>query len=93
MYRILANIKETQLKLGTPNTMPSKSGQEPTQQLEEAAQTARLEDTAYDPAARPIWERIVEIGAQVPESEWAQVPSDLSRNLKHYLHGGPKDDK
>ncbi len=63
--------------------MPSKQNQESTQQLEEAVQPAALKDTAYDPIARPIWEQIVEIGAQVPAEEWAQVPSDLSKNLKH----------
>ncbi len=73
--------------------MSSKPNQESTQQLEAAVPTATLEDTGYDPTARPIWERIVEIGAQVPDEEWAQVPSDLSKNLKHYLYGGPLGDE
>ena len=73
--------------------MPSKPNQESTQQLEAAVQTTTLEDTASNATARPIWERIVEIGAQVPESEWAKVPSDLSKNLKHYLYGGALDDE
>lgn len=73
--------------------MPYKPNQESTQQLEEAVQTATLLDTASTPIDRPIWERIVEIGAQVPAEEWAQVPSDLSKNLKHYLYGRPKDEE
>jgi len=27
---------------------------------------------------------------QVPDSEWERVPADLSKNLDHYLYGGPK---
>lgn len=51
------------------------------------------EDAAYDPTARPIWELAVEIGAQVPDEEWAKVPSDLSKNLDHYLYRAPRDDE
>lgn len=50
-------------------------------------------DTAYDSTARPLWELVVEIGAQVPEEEWAKVPSDLSKNVDHYLYGALKDDE
>ena len=39
---------------------------------------------------RPIWEIIVEIGAQIPDEVWATVPADASINYKHYLYGAPK---
>jgi hypothetical protein len=39
---------------------------------------------------RPIWEVIVEIGAQIPDEVWATVPDDASINYKHYLYGVPK---
>jgi hypothetical protein len=64
-----------------------------TQQLEETIQTETTSDTAYDSTARPLWELVVEIGAQVPDEEWAKVPSDLSKNVDHYLYGAPKDDE
>ena len=38
---------------------------------------------------RPIWEIIVELGAQISEEEWAKVPDDASINYKHYLYGAP----
>jgi len=38
---------------------------------------------------RPVWEVVVEIGAQIPEEEWAKVPDDASINYKHYLYGTP----
>ena len=44
----------------------------------------------YDGSAKPIWEVIAEIGATVPEEEWAKVPADLASNLDHYLYGTPK---
>jgi hypothetical protein len=43
------------------------------------------------PSSKPIWEVALEIGASVPEEEWAKLPSDLAKNLHHYLHGAPKE--
>jgi hypothetical protein len=34
-----------------------------------------------------IFSRIAET---VPQSEWAKLPTDLSRNLDHYLYGNKK---
>jgi hypothetical protein len=45
---------------------------------------------ALSVAQRPIWEVIVELGEQIPDEEWATVPSDASINYKHYLYGAPK---
>ena len=39
---------------------------------------------------RPIWDVIVEIGAQIPDEVWATVPDDASIHYKHYLYGAPK---
>ncbi len=39
---------------------------------------------------RPIEEQIAEIVADVPESEWANLQSDLSDHLDHYVYGTPK---
>lgn len=36
-------------------------------------------------AATPIWEQIVALGRSIPEEEWANVPTDLARNLRRYL--------
>ena len=30
------------------------------------------------------------IASDIPETEWAKVPSDLSKNLDHYLYGSDK---
>jgi hypothetical protein len=42
---------------------------------------------------RPIWEIALEIGSSIPDSEWAKVPADLSKNLDHYLYGAPKSEE
>ena len=59
---------------------------------------ASVESLAIEPAetprpgssSKPIWEVALEIGASVPEEEWAKVPTDLAKNLHHYLYGAPK---
>ncbi len=30
------------------------------------------------------------IASDVPDKDWERIPNDLSRNLDHYLYGGPK---
>jgi hypothetical protein len=60
---------------------------------------ASVESLTVEPAevaasaspSKPIWEIAVEIGASVPAEEWAKVPTDLAKNLHHYLHGAPKE--
>jgi phycocyanin beta chain len=44
-----------------------------------------------DQDPQPLWIRLVEMGQQIPETEWAKLPTDLSRNFEHYLHGAPKE--
>ena len=39
---------------------------------------------------RPIWEVAKEIVDEYPVNVWDGVPSDLAKNLDHYLYGHPK---
>jgi hypothetical protein len=39
-----------------------------------------------------IFEKIEELGRQIPPDELARHPVDGARNLHHYLHGAPKQD-
>ena len=48
-------------------------------------------EKAYDHAAPPIWDEIDRIASEIPESEWARVPTDLAKNLHHYLYGRRKE--
>jgi hypothetical protein len=61
--------------------------------LEGREDDLRLGEAEYDSSVRPIWERVVEIGASVPMKEWEKVPTDLSKNLDHYLYGAAKEEE
>ena len=39
---------------------------------------------------RPIEEILMELGRQIPASEWRRLPRDLSSNIDHYLYATPK---
>ncbi|MBW4691537.1 MAG: bleomycin hydrolase [Lyngbya sp. HA4199-MV5] len=41
---------------------------------------------------QPLWKQLVAIGNQVPEKEWAKLPTDLSRNFEHYMYGAPREE-
>ncbi len=41
----------------------------------------------------PFLQFVEEISAQVPREEWEKLPSDLSKNIDHYLYGSPKDEE
>ncbi len=62
--------------------------------IQEGLDLLEARDTVPQPTAEqsqpPIWEIIENIGKSVPDEEWARVPSDLSKNLDHYLYGAPK---
>jgi hypothetical protein len=55
------------------------------------SKVSKKADSAAD--SRPFWERIIELGASIPEEEWKKVPEDLSINLDHYLYGAPKEEE
>jgi Arc/MetJ-type ribon-helix-helix transcriptional regulator len=66
---------------------PAEVIQEGLDLLEARDAAAHNHDTGSEP---PIWETIVQIGQEVPVEEWARIPSDLARNLDHYMYGSPK---
>ena len=41
-------------------------------------------------ARKPIWERIQDITADVPDEEWEKLPTDLAEQHDHYIYGTPK---
>jgi Arc/MetJ-type ribon-helix-helix transcriptional regulator len=41
-------------------------------------------------ANRPIWERIQERVAVIPDAEFDKLPTDLAEQHDHYLYGTPK---
>jgi hypothetical protein len=44
----------------------------------------------YDASAKPFWEVALEISQSIPDEIWAEIPTDASINVDHYLYGAPK---
>jgi hypothetical protein len=42
------------------------------------------------PAQKPIWERILERSAAIPDEEWARLPVGGAEQHDHYIYGTPK---
>src|SRR5947209_2018812 len=45
---------------------------------------------AVAPVAKPIWEEILELTADVPDEEWDKLPTDLAEQHDHHIYGTPK---
>lgn len=54
------------------------------------ADSAQTEPSEEDFSAQGFLNMIDEIRAQVPDEEWKKLPTDLSKNIDHYLYGFPK---
>jgi len=50
----------------------------------------QIGELSFDRSAQPIEDILVELAREVPETEWAKLPNDLTDNLDHYLYGTPK---
>lgn len=37
-----------------------------------------------------IWDRIIERSKNIPDDVWAELPTDGSEQLDHYLYGNPR---
>ncbi len=58
-------------------------------QAQRPAAETPLAAKTEDAGERPIWETVAELGSQISDAEWEEVPDDSSINYKHYLHGTP----
>ncbi|HUA02082.1 MAG TPA: type II toxin-antitoxin system ParD family antitoxin [Candidatus Aquilonibacter sp.] len=63
----------------------------PDEVIREGLAMLQAQDTAAsvgrEKSVQSIADLFASIAEEVPESEWAGVPSDLSKNLEHYLYG------
>jgi hypothetical protein len=71
-------------------TTPQHISRAPDEQETSTEEKPQAIPMAQSVTRRPIWEAIAEIGEQIPDEEWATVPSDASINYKQYLYGAPK---
>ncbi|WP_071191205.1 hypothetical protein [Trichormus sp. NMC-1] len=44
-------------------------------------------------ASQSFFNFIDDVSSQIPQSEWEKLPSDMSKNLDHYLYGSPKSEE
>ena len=51
-----------------------------------------IEKNPGEPAAKPFWQKIKEIGAKVPREEWEKLPPDFARNFESYMYGVSKEE-
>jgi hypothetical protein len=49
-----------------------------------------VEELANGSPHETIWEKLQRHLRDVPDTEFAELPSDASENLDHYLYGAPK---
>jgi Arc/MetJ-type ribon-helix-helix transcriptional regulator len=49
-----------------------------------------INEGATAAAHKPVWERILERSAAIPDEEWGKLPTDLAEQHDHYLYGTPK---
>jgi Arc/MetJ-type ribon-helix-helix transcriptional regulator len=74
-------------------TVKVQSGQylSPAEVIQASLELLEARDAAFqkvpDLEARPVWETVSDLGQEISEEEWAQVPSDLARNLDRHLYG------
>jgi hypothetical protein len=53
-------------------------------------QTVAQKSDAAAQEAKPVWEEILELTADVPEEVWDKLPADLAEQHDHYIYGTPK---
>ena len=46
-------------------------------------------ESSGDATERPIWEIVVDLGAQISDEDWSEIPDNSSINFRHYLYGAP----
>ena len=53
----------------------------------------QTEDITNNLSSPSLLNFVDDITSQIPQTEWEQLPSDLSKNLDHYLYGSPKSEE
>lgn len=54
---------------------------------------SQREDEGYDDSLPPLWQSVIDLGANLPPEVWDRVPEDLASNLDHYLYGKSGEDE
>ena len=54
------------------------------------ARSIRRDRTSGRSPDRSFWNGIIDLGRELPRSEWRKIPRDAARNFDHYLDGSPR---
>ena len=91
---LIKELEEPLIMTNLHNHSTSNTSEEPELSMEEL--DAKWDALENDPEflAKPFWQKIVEIGKVVPQSEWRKhFPRDFARNAEHYMYGAPREDE
>jgi hypothetical protein len=69
--------------------LPPNKQQEALRLLDTLAAGSVSEPNGTSVDRKPVWEVVDEINSSLPADTWANVPTDGSINLDHYLCGAP----
>lgn len=78
---------EVTLSVEVNPELPQKGSAEKTEQHPDDG----IIDYDYNSDPRDFQDIILELAKTIPKEELANIPSDLSENLDHYLYGFPKN--
>ncbi len=67
-------------------------GTEVTVSVQDGASEASGEAPAPKQGLAAIVEMVLDMQKDIPPEEWANLPTDLAKNKKHYLYGHPKEE-
>jgi Arc/MetJ-type ribon-helix-helix transcriptional regulator len=60
------------------------------QRLKQEQSQAKPSAPSQADVHKPIWERLLERAAAIPDEECDKLPTDLAEQHDHYLYGTPK---
>jgi len=61
--------------------------------VDELERRPAVADDEFDDSAPPLWQSVVDLGANLPAEEWDRVPDDLAANFDRYVYGSPGEEE
>ncbi|MBW4570300.1 MAG: hypothetical protein KME31_20410 [Tolypothrix carrinoi HA7290-LM1] len=61
--------------------------------LKQRVDDSQIVESTQNVSSQSFLDLIDEISLQIPQEEWAKLPSDMSKNLDYYLYGSPKSEE
>ena len=65
---------------------------EPKQLRKNVSKKSHIQVVKAKNSTPTLWDEIDKLRAQVPPEEWDKLPTDMAKNVDHYLYGHKKID-